>query len=79
MNELSLSANWDSEAQVWIAVSKDVPGLVAEADSFQTLVAKLQILVPELCELNSYLVTTPGGNISIPTDYQGFEEELQIS
>ena len=76
MKDLSVTANWDSEAQVWVAESEDMPGLVAEADSLQTLIAKLQILVPELCELNSQ-ISTPGDKISISADYQRFEEELR--
>ena len=43
---------WDAEAQVWIAVSNDVPGLVAEAETSALLVQKLRILIPELLEAN---------------------------
>ena len=45
-------AQWDTEAGVWVAESKDVPGLVAEADSPNVLVQKLRTLIPELLELN---------------------------
>lgn len=45
-------AQWDSEAGVWVAESDDVPGLVAEADSPNTLAQKLRILIPELLEVN---------------------------
>jgi len=45
-------AQWDAEAGVWVAESKDVPGLVAEADSPNLLVQKLRTLIPELLELN---------------------------
>ena len=45
-------AQWDSEADVWVAESEDVPGLVAEADSPNVLAKKLRILIPELLELN---------------------------
>ena len=77
--ELCINANWDSEAQVWIALSDDVPGLVAEASSLQKLISKLQVLVPELCELNSHLMKTPSDKISISADYKRFEEEFQVS
>ena len=43
---------WDSEAAVWIATSKDVPGLVLESGSIETLVEQVQLAVPELFELN---------------------------
>jgi predicted RNase H-like HicB family nuclease len=45
-------ARWDSEAGVWVAESEDIPGLVAEADSPNSLDGKLRILIPELLELN---------------------------
>ena len=47
-----VQAHWDWEASVWVAESGDVPGLVAEARSEDALKAKLQVLVPELLELN---------------------------
>ncbi len=47
-----IRAQWDSEAEVWVAESDDVPGLVAEADSPATLALKLRTLIPELLELN---------------------------
>jgi predicted RNase H-like HicB family nuclease len=45
-------ATWDAEAQVYVADSDDVPGLITEAASLDALVAKLQSLIPELLELN---------------------------
>lgn len=47
-----IRAQWDGEAGVWVAESDDVPGLVAEADTPGLLVQKLQVLIPELLELN---------------------------
>jgi len=48
-------AEWDSDAQVWVASSDDVPGLVTEADTIEALDAKLQTMVPELLEANRCL------------------------
>lgn len=48
-------ARWDGEGGVWVAESEDVPGLVAEADSPNTLAGKLRALIPELLELNGAL------------------------
>ena len=45
---------WDQEAFVWIATSKDVPGLVLESDSYDVLLEKVRFAVPELLELNGY-------------------------
>ena len=49
-------AEWEPEARVYIATSEDVPGLVAEASTLEALEAKLQVLVPELLELNADLL-----------------------
>ena len=44
---------WDNEACVWIATSKDVPGLVLESGSFDALIERVRYAIPELLELNS--------------------------
>ena len=43
---------WDEDAQVWVATSEDVPGLVMESGSFDALIERLRIAVPELLQLN---------------------------
>lgn len=48
-------AEWDSDVQVWVASSDNVPGLVTEADTIEALDAKLQTMVPELLEANGCL------------------------
>ena len=53
---------WDEEAAVWVATSEDVPGLVLESGSFDALVERVRIAVPELLELNGK--TTEGIRIS---------------
>lgn len=45
--------SWDGEAQVWIATSDDVPGLVLESGSFDALLERVKHAVPELLELRS--------------------------
>lgn len=54
--ELRIVAEWDDEADVWVATSEDVPGLVTEAASREVLVARLRSMVPELLELNRHLL-----------------------
>ncbi len=49
---LYVRTEWDAEARVWVATSDDVPGLATEADTMEQLISKLQILIPELLELN---------------------------
>ena len=55
---LFIRAEWDDEADVWVATSDDVPGLVTEADTLEALSAKLCTMVPELLDANGY----PDGN-----------------
>ena len=52
MTTLEIRAEWDAEAGVWVAASEDVPGLVTEAATLDALVERLQVIIPELMELN---------------------------
>ena len=45
---LFIRAEWDDEANVWVATSDDVPGLATEAETIEALSAKLQTMVPDL-------------------------------
>jgi len=63
MREFKVTAFWDPEAAVWVAASEDVPGLVTEAEAVEQLVAKLQVMVPELLEANGVL---PAGAHEVP-------------
>lgn len=47
---LSIRAEWDPEARVWVATSEDVPGLATEAETIEQLESKLQVMIPELLE-----------------------------
>ena len=43
---------WDEEADVWIAQSNDIPGLVLEGGSLDALIERVRFATPELIELN---------------------------
>ena len=45
-------AEWDEEANVWVATSDDVPGLVTEEATMESLIEKLKVIIPELLEAN---------------------------
>ena len=49
-------AEWDSDAEVWVATSDDVPGLITEAETPEALERKLLVMIPELLELNDDLL-----------------------
>lgn len=55
--EYVIHLTWDNEANVWIATSDDIPGLVLESGSFDALLERSRIAIPELLALNS---STPG-------------------
>jgi predicted RNase H-like HicB family nuclease len=46
-------ADWDPEAEVWVATSDDVPGLATESPTIEALSEKLKTLIPELLEATS--------------------------
>lgn len=54
--KLTVAAEWDPDACVWVASSDDVPGLITEAASIEELMHKLSVLVPELLNLNGHLL-----------------------
>lgn len=51
---LFIRAEWDEEADVWVATSDDVPGLATEATTLEALSTKLETMVPELLDVNGY-------------------------
>jgi len=53
MTEYSISFTWDDDAAVWIAESKDIPGLILESGSFDALVERVKTAIPDLLELDS--------------------------
>ncbi len=56
-----VEAFWDSDTEVWVATSDDVPGLVTEASTIEVLTQKLRKIIPELIMLNKI----------VPPDYVG--------
>ena len=51
--EYIINFTWDQEADVWIATSDDIPGLVLESGSFDALLERTRFAVPELLSLNA--------------------------
>lgn len=70
----NVHASWDDEAQVWVALSEDVPGLATEADTTEALVQKLKTLIPELLALNGQ---TPGEPVAFEFLTRRFELPLE--
>ena len=47
---LVVTADWDPEAKVWVATTRDLRGLVTEAESIEALRAKLPGMVLDMLE-----------------------------
>jgi predicted RNase H-like HicB family nuclease len=45
-----VTADWDPEAGVWVATTRDIPGLVTEASTVEALRAKLPGMILDLLE-----------------------------
>lgn len=57
---------WDAEAGVWYIAETDFPGLVAEAETEDALVAKIRQRIPDLYEANKHLISwLPNGDLPI--------------
>ena len=70
-------ATWDPEAEVWVAESDDVIGLVAEAATIEALIAKLRVLIPELLELNGQI---EAGVFDVPIEVLArYEDRLRLT
>ena len=53
MKALIVKAKWDPDVSVWVATSKDVPGLVTEAATAEELEQKLANYSEQLQRLES--------------------------
>ena len=52
MIEITVIFSWDDESSVWIAESLELPGLILESGSFDALVERVKIAIPDLLDLN---------------------------
>lgn len=57
--EYAVNLFWDKEADVWVAISEDVQGLVLESDSIDVLIEKVKLASPELLSLNKVSIQKP--------------------
>lgn len=51
---LVVRAERDEEARVWGASSEDVPGLVSEAETVETLIKRVMAVIPEPLDINAW-------------------------
>ena len=50
--DLVITARWNGEANVWLATSTDVPGLVVEAETWPAMIEEVRLVLPDLLELS---------------------------
>lgn len=63
-----VKANWDDEAQVWVATTNDIDGLSVEADTMEALKAKVDAALIDLIELNGAISDLPEIPVHIMSD-----------
>jgi hypothetical protein len=51
---ITINARRDGEANVWIATSEDVHGLVVEADTWPDMIKEVRFVLPDLLELSGH-------------------------
>jgi Domain of unknown function (DUF1902) len=49
---ITVNARWDPDANVWIATSHEVAGLVVEADTWPAMIEEVRLVLPELLEVS---------------------------
>jgi Domain of unknown function (DUF1902) len=47
---VTVDARWDNDADVWVAVGKDVDGLVVEAATWSAMIEEIRLVAPDLLE-----------------------------
>jgi predicted RNase H-like HicB family nuclease len=51
MTEFKIEAEWDADAEVWVATSPNVPGLVVQGRTPDEIVDKVRLVLPALIEI----------------------------
>jgi len=74
VKQITVKAEWDPEAKVWVATSDDVAGLITEADTVEALAEKLSVMIPELLEANG--IMTGGAAREVPISLIAHREQL---
>lgn len=76
-NRFNVQVTWDTEAEMWVADSDDIPGLAAEAPDDKSLWEKLEVLIPELLTLNEVRLN-PNKELEIMLNFQPRKERIPL-
>jgi len=55
--EVTINARWDRKANVWLATSDDVPGLIIEAETWPSMIQETRAILPDLLDLQGVSAT----------------------
>lgn len=69
--EYTVNITWDEEANVWTAISNDIPGLVLECGSYDVLIERFKNAIPEILEANHLPKASLINYISVRQDIFG--------
>lgn len=64
---------WDEEARVWIATSKEIPGLILEHENKDMLLKRVREAIPGLQALNEYVRN--GASLGYSAQLAGLSKE----
>ena len=68
-SSIIVRANWDDDAEVWVASSKDVDGLAVEAATLESLEKKVIAAIGDLLELNGQSFEFPEIPVHIMSEH----------
>jgi predicted RNase H-like HicB family nuclease len=75
MTEFRIEAEWDTEAEIWVATSPDVPGLVLQGRTQDEIVEKVRLVLPALIEIG----IEPGDRLNLTfRKVEGREERRSL-
>jgi len=66
---MAIVVDVDRDGGFWLAESDDVPGLATGADSYDELIEKLKVVIPELLRLNGREVP-PSFTVRLVPEYK---------
>lgn len=62
---VTIRAEWDDEAAVWVVTSADVPGLVVEADTYDEIERKALLVIEDLADFEPDIAALLGHPLDI--------------
>lgn len=74
---ISIVAEWDPEASVWVATSADIAGFVMEDATLERLASRIPGVLEDLIELND--VELPDGMTEVPFEVRAMQAGFAVA